>query len=147
MLWALRYAMAHVGGNAEAEDQINRGFELADVMETRTAFWALARVLAAMDWSSVWHAPCCCSTSSEELLVLQAIAESGERHRSGQAEPAAWWRLIVPPDAIGELDRSARAWIEALEQAGVVFPRMNDLIESLEPLHAIARQAASVHLN
>jgi len=148
VLWALRCAVARLRGDPAIEQEIERGFEIADVTETVVEFWALAEALYAVAWShAVWHDPRCCCASSEELLILQALAEVAERLRNGQPEPACRWRVILPDVSVEVVDASARAWIEVLDRAGVVFPPMGELIDSLGPLQNIARPAGAVRLN
>jgi hypothetical protein len=148
VLWALRCGMARQSGDPVIEAEIHRGFELADVLETRDEFWRFAEALAAVPWSHcAWHDPRCCCASSEELLVLQALAEVAERCRNGHEQVAGWWRMILPANSVERVDGCAREWISALSRAGVEFPAMHELIESLGPLSNLAQPAGSARLN
>ncbi|MEJ0098445.1 MAG: hypothetical protein WDO12_01320 [Pseudomonadota bacterium] len=148
VLWALRCAVLRSYGNSDAEAELARGFELARVSETLSQFWSLASALISVDWSpAVWHEPWCCCASNEELIILQAMAESAERLRGEQAEPAWRWRTIVPATSVGLIDAMARSWIAALDRAGVMFPRSAELVQSLRPLENITQPAGMARLH
>lgn len=142
VLWALRCAVAHDRGDVCAESELRRGFELADVMETAASFRGFALALCSVQWApAVWHDPQCGCVSSEELLMLQALADACERQRMGDENPSAWWLVLMPTANVGHLDHVARSWLRALQAAGVSFPQPRELIESLGQLESIAGPA------
>lgn len=148
VLWALRCAMAIGRGEAAAEAELALGFELADVPETRATFAEFAARLAAFDWpETVWHHQRCGCVSSEEMSVLQALAETAMRQRRGEAGATHWWRLLIPVASIPSIDAAARDWLSVLNRAGVVFPSPAELLECLQPLENLAgpARAARVH--
>lgn len=148
VLWALRCAVARHDDDREAAAEISRGFELADVSETSLAFWEFAEALRSIVWAeTVWHDPRCCCVSTEEVFLLQALAETSERLRQSEVQPAQWWRVLIPAKSIAIVDRMARAWLDALDRAGVVFPLRGELVDSLRPLENMMTPAGSLRLN
>lgn len=142
VLWALRCAIAAVRGDAQAEAELARGFELADVPETSIAFRRLATALGAVQWRApAWHHPQCGCVSTEEMCVLRALAEAAERERTGDPRPGQWWLLLLPAALVADADAIARGWLAALERAGVVFPAPPELMECLQPLETVAGPA------
>lgn len=148
VLWALRCAVAHERGDAAAHAELLRGFELADVLETAAPFREFVRVLCSVEWTpAAWHHPQCSCVSNEELIVLQALADTWERLRCGDSCPGTWWQVLVPASVAGRLDADARLWLDALRGAGVAFPRSAELIESLRLLENMAQPAAAAQLH
>jgi len=148
VLWALRCAVAQERGDVAAAGELQRGFELADVIETSTPFRQLAVALCSVDWpATVWHDPQCCCVSYEELFMLQALADACERQHIGDGSPSAWWRVLVPQTRVATVDVAARCWLRALHAAGVSFPHPRELIESLGQLEQLAAPARPVRLN
>jgi hypothetical protein len=142
VLWALRCAVAGARGDQEAQAELARGFELADVPETADAFRRLALALTSFQWPlPVWHHPRCSCVSTEEMCVLRALSEVAERQKQSDPRPVLWWRLLLPAEGIAAVDAAARGWLLVLERAGVVFPRPAELVECLQPLEAVAQPA------
>lgn len=148
VLWALRSAMAGARGDEAAGTELARGFTLVGVSGTAGTFTDFTRALFAVDWDiSVWHGPRCCCVSTEEVFVLNALAEAAERQRRATAGPAQWWRLVLPPDRIAAVDAAARTWLQELERAGVRFPPPDMLDACLRPVQNIAEPARAAGLH
>lgn len=147
VLWALRCAVAAERGEAGAEAELQLGFELADVPETAASFRDFAAVLCNLDWPlTVWHHPRCCCVSTEEMFILRALADTAERQRRGEMGQGLWWHLLLQVDAIAAVDGGARAWLGALERAGVVFPSQAELVECLRPIEGLAEPSSARHV-
>jgi hypothetical protein len=148
VLWALRSAIAFDHGDERAQAEIMRGFELADVMETSRAFWEFAATLCALRWEhTVWHDPRCGCMSTEETIVLRALAESASELRGDSGRPLQWWSLLLPADAIQAIHVAASAWVRELDRAGVVLPAAHDLARSIHPLENLVEPAGRTRLN
>ncbi len=142
VLWALRCAVAAGRGAEEAAAELTLGFELADVAETAAAFRGFAAELCAVQWPlEVWHHPRCCCISTQEMFILQALAQAAERHRQADSAHGHWWRLLLPANHIAAVDAAAREWLGVLERAGVVFPSPAELVECLRPLEGLTEPA------
>jgi hypothetical protein len=148
VLWALRCAVSRSRGDDEAEAEIAWGFQMADVQATTTEFWNFADVLCAIGWSpAAWHDPRCGCISTEEIVMLQALAETAERQRRQQVEPAVWWRTLVPDNTVQSIDAQARSWLHALDRAGVKFPCQGELVTGLRQLENLVEPAGAIRLH
>ncbi len=148
VLWALRCAVSRSRGDFEAEAEIAWGFQMADVLDTSVEFWNFADALCSIGWSlAAWHDPRCGCISTEEIVMLQALAETAERQRQQQAEPAVWWRTLVPNSAVPSIDAQARSWLDALDRAGVQFPCQGELVSGLRPLENLMEPAGALRLH
>lgn len=142
VLWALRTANCGLQGEEAAGMELARGFSLAGVEETIAAFQDFARALFAMSWPlTVWHGPRCGCISTEEVFVLNALAEAAARQRDGDEGAAQWWRLLLPAGRIAAVDAAARLWLSQLERSGVAFPGPQQLHHCMRPLEHIAGPA------
>lgn len=142
VLWALRTAHCGMQGEPGAGMELLRGFSLAGVAGSMGAFQDFVRALFAMQWPlTVWHGPQCGCVSTEEVFVLNALAEAAARQRDGNAGAAQWWRLLLPARRIGAVDAAARVWLSQLELAGVAFPGPQQLHSCMRPLEYIAGPA------
>ncbi len=147
VLWALRCC---VSARMEGESylyELAQGFEVADVAETRAVFCRFAEALQTHARGTVtWHGPRCGCVSFGELFVLQAMATASERLKESGSEPAPWWNGVVEANATLLVDGLARQWLEALENAGIIFPRPAELVVSLAALEQLVGPAfATVH--
>jgi hypothetical protein len=148
VLWALRCAVSRSRGDFDAEAEIAWGFRMADVQGTSEEFWNFAEVLCSIGWSlAAWHDPRCGCISSEEIAMLQALAETAERQRRQQMEPAMWWRTLVPNSTVSSIDSQARSWLDALERAGVRFPCQDELVTGLRQLENLVEPAGPLRLH
>lgn len=148
VLWALRCAMGGERGEEGAAGDLARGFALLGVSETSASFQDFVRALAAMDWSmEVWHGQRCCCVSTQEVFVLNALAEAAQRQRLADARPAQWWQLVLPAGRIAAIDAAARLWLVELEEAGVILPGPDLLETCLRPLQNIAEPASSARVH
>ncbi len=148
VLWALRCAVSRSRGDFEAEAEIAWGFHMADVLDTSVEFWNFADALCAIGWSlAAWHDPRCGCISTEEIVLLQALAETAERQRRQQLEPATWWRTLVPNHVVPSIDAQARSWLEALDRAGVKFPCQGELVTGLRQLENLVEPAGAMRLH
>jgi hypothetical protein len=148
VLWALRCAVSRSRGDFEAEAEIAWGFQMADVLDTSVEFWNFADVLCSIGWSlAAWHDPRCGCISTEEIVMLQALAETAERQRRQQLEPAAWWRTLVPNNTVTSIDAQARCWLNALDRAGVKFPGQGELVTGLRQLENLVEPAGAMRLH
>lgn len=148
VLWALRCAVARFRGEREADGELERGFELADVPETTASFLAFSQCLCAVEWpAATWHHPRCCGVSTEEMVVLHALSEAAHRMRLGEAAATPLWRLLLPAAAIGMVESAARGWLATLERAGIRFPAPDELLESLGPMERMTEPAVRAGLH
>lgn len=148
VLWALRCAVSRSRGDYEAEAEIAWGFQMADVLDTSVEFWNFAEVLCSIGWSlAAWHDPRCGCISTEEIVMLQALAETAERQRTEQVEPGMWWRTLVPAGTVPSIDAQARAWLKSLERAGVKFPCQGELVTGLRQLENLMEPAGAMRLH
>lgn len=148
VLWALRCAMGGERGEEGAAGDLARGFALLGVSDTAGSFQDFVRALFAMDWSlEVWHGQRCCCVSAQEVFVLNALAETAQRQRHADAQPAQWWQLVLPVERIAAIDAAARVWLMELEEAGVVLPGPDLLETCLRPLQNIAAPATSARVH
>lgn len=147
VLWALRCCAARSQGEG-FEAELLQGFELADVEETTAAFRRFAHALCQHAAGRVtWHGPRCACLSFGEILILQALATSGESLGEADIAPAPWWSGVVALHAAPVVDRLARHWLGALQRAGIRFPRPAELVVSLSALDNLigTGEAAQVH--
>lgn len=145
VLWALRSALCGARGDESCARELELVFDLAGVADTSASFHALARTLFAVDWPlAAWHGPRCGCMSTEEFFVLNALAEVAARQRQHDANPAAWWRAVLPAQHIAAVDAAARSWLAELECAGVAFPTPEHLHACLRPLESIAGPAPAM---
>lgn len=148
VLWALRCAMAIARGDQATRAELELGLELADVPETTAAFREFTGRLCALEWPrEVWHHQRCGCVSTEEMCILQALAETALRQRRAVPGSAHWWRLLLPGASIPAIDAAARAWLAALHRAGVVFPAPLELLECLQPLERLAGPAPAARIH
>lgn len=142
VLWALRSAVCDARGDEEAANELAMGFALAGVSGTIDSFVTFARALLDMEWPlAVWHGPRCTCVSSEEVLILNSLAETAARLRQQDPCVAQWWRLVLPTDRIAAVDRAARIWLAELERSGVSFPEPGPLHSCLAPLEKLSGPA------
>lgn len=138
VLWALRCAHEDARGDAAADAHLRQGFELTGVAGTLPEFHVFSSRLFVIEWpQTVWHHPTCCCMSTEEVLLLQTLADVAGRQRDGVIAPSPWWRFLVPAAITADLDSSARRWLAALERADVVFPPAAELTQLLQPIEGL----------
>jgi hypothetical protein len=147
VLWALRWcALARQGDEPLAQDEVSRGFDMAQAREVAVSFWEFADCLCRCVSSGlVWHGPACTCVSSGEMNVLHALAQVAGDLRSGAPAPALWWRGIVPASRLPLVDGLARLWLGQLQRAGIDFPGPTQLIEAMTPLHNLVEEGPARH--
>jgi hypothetical protein len=142
VLWALRTAVANHHGYREARLEVLNSFRLSGIEATRHRFWRFADALAQVGWApTVWHDPCCGCASTEEILVLQALAETRARLCNGLRGAGQKWSALVSPEHTALIDLAARGWLMALQACGVEYPRPNELITCLGSLSVLSEPA------
>jgi hypothetical protein len=125
VLWALRCCAHRQDVPLQSiAQEVARGFELADAMETLDRFWRFAQALCdAVDSPGVWHHPTCDCVSAEEMQVLEALCHASS------PDGTPWpWQPLVGADYALLIDALARQWLQALRHAGICYPSPGELV-------------------